>query len=126
MSGHIAPKSLYFTVFGLLMVFTLLTVAVTYVHLGVFNLAVALAIAVTKALLVILFFMHVWWSPKLIKVTIGCSFFFLLIMIVITMSDYLSRDTMGLPAYPTATATGTGSVSTPPPVTPQPGAGTGH
>jgi cytochrome c oxidase subunit IV len=118
MSGHIAPKSLYYTIFAALMVLTIVTVAVTYVHLGAFNLAVALAIAVTKAALVILFFMHVKYSPKLIKVTIGCSFFFLIIMIVITMSDYLSRGQMGLPAFPTATATGTGSSTTPPPVTP--------
>ena len=114
MSGHIAPLRLYFTIFAALMVLTIVTVAVTYVHLGAFNLAVALAIAITKAALVILFFMHVKYSPKLIKVTIGCSFFFLLIMFVITMSDYLSRGQMGLPAYPTSTATGTGSVATPP------------
>jgi cytochrome c oxidase subunit 4 len=118
MSGHIAPKSLYYTIFAALMVLTIVTVAVTYVHLDRFNLAVALAIAVTKAMLVILFFMHVKYSPKLIKVTVGCSFFFLFIMFVITMSDYLTRGQMGLPPFPTATATGTGSVATPPPVTP--------
>jgi cytochrome c oxidase subunit IV len=118
MSGHIAPIRLYFTIFAALMVLTVVTVAVTYVHLGAFNLAVALAIAVTKAMLVIMFFMHVKYSPKLIKVTIGCSFFFLLIMFVMTMSDYLSRGYEGLPPFPTATATGTGSSATPPPVTP--------
>src|SRR5919206_4189001 len=101
MSGHIAPIRLYFTIFAALMVLTVVTVAVTYVHLGEFNLAAALAIAITKAALVILFFMHVKYSPKLIKVTIGCSFFFLLIMFVITMSDYLSRGSMGLPQFPT-------------------------
>lgn len=107
--SHIAPKSMYFSIFGALMVLTVLTVAVTYVHLGVFNLTVAMAIAVTKAMLVIMFFMHVKYSSKLIKVTAGIGFFFLIIMVMFTMSDYLSRGHMGLPAFPTSTATGTTS-----------------
>ena len=90
MSGHVAPKSSYIAVFLALMVGTALTVGVTYVDLGAFNLTVALAIAVTKAMLVILYFMHLKYSPKLIKVTFGAGFFFFLIMIVITLSDYLS------------------------------------
>jgi cytochrome c oxidase subunit IV len=123
MSGHVAPKSLYYTIFLALMVLTALTVGVTYIDLGELNLIVALAVAVTKAMLVLMFFMHLKYSPKLIKVTIGSSVFFLLIMFVMTLSDYLSRGELGLPPYPTATATHTGSVATPPPVTPQPGAG---
>jgi cytochrome c oxidase subunit IV len=99
-AGHVASKGLYVKIFLALMGLTMLTVAVTYVDLGWMNLTVALAIAVTKAILVILFFMHMRWSPKLIKVTFGAGFFFFLIMIVITMSDYLSRGQMGLPAYP--------------------------
>jgi cytochrome c oxidase subunit IV len=100
MSGHVAPKSLYITIFLALMVGTVLTVAVTYVNLGAFNLTVALAIAITKAMLVILFFMHLKYSPKLIKVTFGASIFFFLIMVVITLSDYLTRSQMGLPHFP--------------------------
>src|SRR5690242_13859496 len=88
---HIAPVSLYITIFVLLMVLTLATWGVTFVHLGMFNLPVALGIAITKATLVILFFMHVYWSPKIIKVTMGMSVFFLLIMLMMVMSDYLSR-----------------------------------
>jgi cytochrome c oxidase subunit IV len=107
---HIAPVSLYFTIFVLLMVLTLATWGVTFVHLGHFNLPVAMLIAITKATLVILFFMHVYWSPKIIKVTVGMSFFFLIIMLMMVMSDYLSRPQMGLPAFPNATATGTESV----------------
>jgi cytochrome c oxidase subunit 4 len=97
---HIAPRSTYIAVFLALMVGTAITVAVTYVDLGAFNLTVALAIAVTKAMLVILFFMHLKYSPKLIKVTFGAGFFFFLIMIVITLSDYLTRGQMGMPQYP--------------------------
>jgi cytochrome c oxidase subunit IV len=107
---HIAPVSLYITIFLALMALTLATWGVTFVHLGSLNLPVAMAIAITKATLVILFFMHVYWSPKIIKVTVGMSFFFLIIMLVMVMSDYLSRPQYGLPAFPNATATGTASV----------------
>lgn len=123
MSGHVAPKGMYYTVFLALMVLTVITWAITYVDLGEFNLILALAVAITKAMLVIIYFMHLKWSPKLIKVTIGSSVFFLLIMFTLTLSDYLSRPELGLPAFPTATATGTGSNATPPPVTPPAGAG---
>jgi cytochrome c oxidase subunit IV len=97
---HIAPKSLYVKVFLALMVGTAITVAVTYVDLGFLNLTVALVIACTKAMLVILYFMHMKYSPKLIKVTFGAGFFFFLIMIIITLSDYLTRGGMGMPQYP--------------------------
>ena len=122
MSGHVAPKSMYYAVFMALMVLTVITWAITYVDLGEFNLVLALAVAITKAMLVIVYFMHMKWSPKLFKVTIGSSIFFLLIMFTMTLSDYMSRGGYGLPPYPTATATGTGSNATPPPVTPPAGA----
>ncbi len=107
--SHIASKGMYFSIFFALMVLTVLTYAVTFVHMGFLNLPVALAIAVTKAMLVISFFMHVKYSSKLVKVTAGLGFFFFIIMVMFTMSDYLSRGHMGLPAYPTSTATGTTS-----------------
>jgi cytochrome c oxidase subunit IV len=107
---HIAPVSLYITIFVLLMVLTLATWGVTFIHLGIFNFPVALAIAITKAMLVIMFFMHVYWSPKIIKVTMGMSVFFLIIMLMMVMSDYLSRGYYGMPAFPNATLTGTASV----------------
>jgi cytochrome c oxidase subunit 4 len=101
---------MYFSIFLALMVLTVVTYAVTFVHLGEFNLAVAMLIAITKASLVILFFMHVLWSPKIIKVAVGMSFFFLIIMLMMVMSDYLSRPQYGLPPFPTAVVTGTESV----------------
>jgi cytochrome c oxidase subunit 4 len=116
---------MYYGIFLALMVLTIVTWAVTYVHLGAFNLAVAMAIAVTKASLVILFFMHVKYSPKLIKVTVGMSFFFLFIMLLMIMSDYLSRGYLGMPQYPTALATGTASESNPAPAK-EPPAGEAH
>ena len=110
MSGHIAPKSMYYGIFLALMVLTIVTYAVTFVNLGEFNLAVAMIIAITKASLVILFFMHVYWSPKIIKVSVGMSFFFLLIMLMMVMSDYLSRPGYRSPPFPTAVVTGTDSM----------------
>jgi cytochrome c oxidase subunit IV len=97
MSGHVAPKSLYYTIFASLMVLTLLTVAVAYVDLGMLNLPVALAIAVGKAMLVILFFMHIKYSSRLVQVTAFAGFVFLGILIFHTMSDYLARGMLGVP-----------------------------
>jgi cytochrome c oxidase subunit IV len=97
MSGHISPKSTYYTIFGALMVLTAVTVAVAFVNLGSFNFPVALAIALTKATLVILFFMHVKYSSRLTQLFVGMAFFFLAILFGLTMTDYLSR---GLRTYP--------------------------
>ena len=100
-TGHvIGNRFTYFLVFVALMVGTAITVAVTYVHLGWLNLPLALLIAVTKAMLVIMFFMHLKDHPKLIKVTFGAAFFFFLILVAHTLSDYLSRDGHGMPTYP--------------------------
>ena len=100
-TGHIiGNRFTYFLVFMALMVGTAITVAVTYVHLGWLNLPLALIIATTKALLVIMFFMHLKDHPKLIKVTFAAAFFFFMILIAHTLSDYLSRGQMGMPSYP--------------------------
>jgi cytochrome c oxidase subunit 4 len=126
-SNHIVSPGLYVAIFLALLVLTAVTVGVTYINLGVFNLAVAMAIAVTKASLVILFFMHVKYSPKIIKVTVGMSFFFLAIMMIMVMSDYLSRGYMGMPDYPTAVYTHTESLAVPQPAkAPAEGAGEEH
>ncbi|HEY8551465.1 MAG TPA: cytochrome C oxidase subunit IV family protein [Vicinamibacterales bacterium] len=100
MSGHIASKTSYVMVFLALMVGTIVTVAVTYVDLGWLNLPVALAIAITKASLVVLFFMHLKFSPKLMKVAFGSAFLFFLILVIHTLSDYLTRGYMGMPPFP--------------------------
>lgn len=97
MSGHVAPKSMYYTIFAALMVLTVITVAIARVDLGVLNLPVAMAVAVTKAMLVILFFMHVKYSPKLTQVTAFTGFVFLGILVLLTMTDYLSRGALGIP-----------------------------
>ena len=97
MSGHVSSKGSYYTIFGALMVLTGITVAAAFVNLGSFNFPVAISIAITKATLVILFFMHAKYSSQLTKLFVGMSFFFLLILFALTMTDYLSR---GLKTYP--------------------------
>jgi cytochrome c oxidase subunit 4 len=91
MSGHVAPKSMYYAVFAALIVGTALTVAVAFVDLGALNNVLMLGIALTKALLVILFFMHVRWSSRLTWVVVASGFFWLLILFALTMMDYLTR-----------------------------------
>ena len=91
MSGHVAPKSMYYGVFAALMVGTALTVLVAFYDLGALNNVLMLGIAITKALLVVLFFMHVRWSTRLTWVVAGAGFFWLLILFGVTMSDYLTR-----------------------------------
>ena len=88
---HVAPVSLYLMVFAALMVGTILTVVVARFDLGPLNNIVMLAIAVTKALLVVLFFMHVRWGTRLTWVVAGSGFFWLLILFTLTMADYMSR-----------------------------------
>ena len=91
MSGHVAPKSLYYLIFLALMVGTGLTVLVAKFDLGPLNNIVMLSVACAKALLVILFFMHVRWSSRLTWVIAGSGFFWLLVLFSITMADYMSR-----------------------------------
>src|SRR5262245_51231841 len=92
MSGHISPVRTYYAIFGALMVLTVVTVLVAFQNLGRFNFPVAIGIAITKATLVILFFMHVKYSSRLTKLIVGMAFFFLSIMFGLTLTDYLSRQ----------------------------------
>ena len=91
MSGHVAPKSMYYLVFGALIVGTAITVAAAFLDLGVLNNVVMLTIAITKATLVVLYFMHVRWSTRLTWVVVASGFFWLLILFGLTMQDYLTR-----------------------------------
>jgi cytochrome c oxidase subunit 4 len=88
----------YLGVFATLMVLTGLTGWAAFQHLGVWNTPVALAIAVTKALLVALIFMHLRYSPKLTAFVVIASVLWLAFLILITVSDYVSRA--WLPIYP--------------------------
>jgi cytochrome c oxidase subunit 4 len=87
---HPTPK-LYAIILLCLVIGTVLTWRAAFWEMGIFNPIVALAIACTKATLVILFFMHIYYSSKLTKLTISAGFFWLLIMITMSLSDYLTR-----------------------------------
>jgi cytochrome c oxidase subunit 4 len=112
MAGHVSPKSVYYAIFAALMVLTMITVYVATINLGHLNFPVALGIAITKATLVILFFMHAKYSSKLTKLFVGTAFFFLFILLALTMTDFLSR---GLRTYPAGAAGAGYSVRTPRP-----------
>ena len=88
---HVASARSYFAIFAILMVCTYLTWQVAYFDLGPLNTVVALAIAVFKAVLVILFFMHVRHGSRLTGVVVIAGVFWLALMLIITMSDYLTR-----------------------------------
>jgi cytochrome c oxidase subunit IV len=90
-AGHVAPKSMYYMVFLALLVGTGLTVAAAFVDMGPMNNVVMLTIALIKATLVVLFFMHVRWSTRLTWVVAMAGFFWLLILFGITMGDYMTR-----------------------------------
>jgi len=91
MAEHVTSRKVYFLVFAALLALTLATVLVAEVDLGVFNDVVALTIAVTKALLVLLFFMHIRHSTRMTVLTAVAGFFWLAILIGLTMADYASR-----------------------------------
>jgi len=82
---------IYVAILLALLVGTALTVWASYVDLGFWNPIIALAIASTKAVLVVLFFMHVWYSSKLTKLTVFAGVFTFLILISLTLTDYISR-----------------------------------
>lgn len=91
MAEHIAPKKLYFFVFGSLLVLTLVTWQIAYINLGQWNTVVALAIAVCKASLVAMFFMHLRWSGSMMRIVVCAAVFWLAIMISLTLGDVLTR-----------------------------------
>ncbi|MFN7976165.1 MAG: cytochrome C oxidase subunit IV family protein [Acidobacteriota bacterium] len=88
---HVEPVLLYLGVFGALLVLTGVTIGAASVDLGPFNTLVALAIASTKAALVILFFMHVRHATRLTKLVVAGAFLWLFILLALTMGDYLTR-----------------------------------
>jgi cytochrome c oxidase subunit 4 len=96
--GHGHPTlASYFGVFAALMALTALTVWAAFQHLGIWNTPLALAIAMTKATLVALIFMHLKYSPRRTVIVFVASVLWLAILFVITLSDYLSRS--WLPIY---------------------------
>ena len=91
MSVHVVPVRIYVLVFLTLLALTATTVYVAFIDLGPLNNVVALAIALLKTLLVILFFMGVRYSTRLTALAVAAGFFWLLILFGLTMQDYLTR-----------------------------------
>jgi cytochrome c oxidase subunit IV len=90
-ASHLVPVRIYLTIFALLMVLTTVTVGVSFLDLGPLNTVVAIAIAVTKMLLVILYFMHVRYSSRLTWAVVAGGFFWLALLLLLTLGDYLTR-----------------------------------
>ena len=91
MEHVIVPRSTYYTIFAALIVLTGLTTAVAFFDLGLLNPVVALSIAVFKATLVALFFMHLKYGSRLAWVIAGAAVFWLAILLLLILSDYLTR-----------------------------------
>ena len=92
MSDHVVPVKFYVLVFAALLMLTGVTVWAAGHDFGTWNTAVAVGIACTKATLVILIFMHVRWSGKLVQLFVASGFIWLALFISITLSDYISRN----------------------------------
>lgn len=91
MSEHITSPKVYIAIFLALMVLTALTILVAFQHLGPFNDIVALGIAITKASLVVLYFMHVRHSSPFTKLVVISGFVWLVFLITLTLADYFTR-----------------------------------
>ena len=88
---HIVSTTVYYAIFATLLVLTGVTVGVAYLDLGRLNAVVALAIACFKAMIVVLYFMHVKYSTRLVKLTVIAGLYWMGILLALTMSDYLTR-----------------------------------
>ena len=92
MSEHIMSSKFYYAIWIALMCLTVITAAISFVDLGPLNTVVALVIATGKALLVVLFFMHVkYTSEKLTKIVIASAIFWLFLLLALSMVDYTTR-----------------------------------
>ena len=98
MSDHVVPTKLYILVFAVLIMLTTLTTGVAFINLGKWNTVVALVIAVCKATLVVLFFMHLRWSSNLLRIVVVSSLLWLAILIGLTISDVFTRDWTPVPS----------------------------
>ena len=97
-SGEVVvTTATYLKIFALLIVLALITTALAFVDLHAFNTILAMAIAVTKAVLVVLFFMHVKYEDRLTLVFAIAGFVWLAIMLILTASDYMTRGWLPAP-----------------------------
>jgi cytochrome c oxidase subunit 4 len=88
----IVPKKIYYRVAAALFVLFAMTVAVAYIDLGGLNIYIAMSIAILKATLVVLYFMHVRYQTKLTWIFASAGFLWLIILFVLTLADYTTRS----------------------------------
>lgn len=94
---HIVALPVYFAVFAALIILTWVTAFVATIDLGRLNVFVALSIAIFKASLVLLFFMHVKWATRLTKMIVMAGLYWLILLLFIVMMDIWTRNWMGVP-----------------------------
>ncbi|HLH09989.1 MAG TPA: cytochrome C oxidase subunit IV family protein [Terriglobales bacterium] len=100
MKEHIVPRKTYFLVWIALMALMVLTAFLSTINLGDWSTVVALAIAAAKALLVLLFFMHLRYeSYKITAVVLFAGIFWMSILFVLSLTDYLTRGVTGAPGH---------------------------
>jgi cytochrome c oxidase subunit 4 len=92
MAEHIVEKKTYYAVFAGLMAFLAATIGIAYIHLGKLNVVAAVTIAFIKAWLIILYFMHVRYSSRLLWIFVGAGFFWLAILFALSFADFLTRQ----------------------------------
>ena len=88
---HVIPVRTNLIVFGALMFLLVLTIGVAYIDLGPLGIPIALSIAMTKAVIIMMYFMHVRFSPRLIAIFAASALVWLGILLALSLSDYLSR-----------------------------------
>jgi cytochrome c oxidase subunit IV len=97
MSEHIVPVRIYITIFLVLLAGTALTVWAAFIDFPYgLNTLIAMTIAVTKATFVVLYFMHVRYSARLVWVILGSALFWMAILFAFTLADYFTRDEMSI------------------------------
>ena len=94
---HIVPIKIYVAVFLSLIALTWVTTGVSTIDLGRLNIFVALSIAICKASLVLLFFMHVKYGTRLTKMIVLAGIYWLILLLFIVMMDLWTRGWMGVP-----------------------------
>jgi len=89
---HVVGPKIYGLILAALLVLTATTTGAAYINMGIFSPMVALGIACLKAVLVVLFFMHIRYSSRVMMLTVGAGFFTFLVLITMTLTDYISRS----------------------------------
>jgi cytochrome c oxidase subunit 4 len=95
--AHVLPVKTYLAVYGALMVLLVATVGAAFINLGAFNFTLTMIIAVAKAIMILLIFMHVRYSERLVWVFSSAAFLWLAIMIVLSLNDYFTRGWLNIP-----------------------------